>query len=429
MSERYYSSEMLLERALKTIPLGCQTFSKSKTQFPYGVSPFYIERGDGSHVWDVDGNEYVDFVNGLLSVSIGYNDVEITAAVQRQIEKGVTFSLPHRLEIEVAELLVDMIPCAEMVRFGKNGSDSTSAAIRLSRAYTGKDHVAVCGYHGWHDWYIGSTTRNLGVPESTQTLSHTFVYNDVSSLERLFSEYKDAIAAVIIEPMNLFYPKGDFLEAVKEITHQNDAVLVFDETVTGCRMARGGAQEYFDVIPDLATFGKGLANGFPLSAIVGRKEIMNLMEDIFYSGTFGGETASLAAAKVVLERLKREPVVETLAKYGQQVIDGTNGLIAKHNSGHIFSITGHPSWSFMLINDVKPYSMWEIKTLFMQEMFARGILTIGSHNMSYSHREEDVECLLHAYDEVIPLVTDAVDKDVLYEKLRAKPLQPLFKVR
>jgi len=307
---RYTNSEALLSRALESIPLGSQTFSKSKVQFPYGVSPFFIEKGKGSHVWDVDGNEYVDFMNGLLSVSIGYNDPEVTRAVQSQIENGVTFSLPHRLEIEVSELLIDMIPCAEMVRFGKNGSDATSAAIRLARAFTGRDHVCVCGYHGWQDWYIGSTSRSLGVPESTQNLTHVFKYNDISSLEEIFSANQGDIAAVIIEPMNVEYPKDDFLKKVKELAHKNGALLIFDETITGCRFAKGGGQELFNVIPDLATFGKGIGNGFPLSAVVGRRDIMLLMEDIFYSGTFSGETASLAAAKVVLEKIRDESVVE-----------------------------------------------------------------------------------------------------------------------
>lgn len=426
---RYHKSEALLNRALESIPLGSQTFSKSKVQFPYGVSPFFIEKGKGSHVWDVDGNEYVDFMNGLLSVSIGYNDPEVTHAVQSQIENGVTFSLPHRLETEVSELLIDMIPCAEMVRFGKNGSDATSAAIRLARAFTGREHICVCGYHGWQDWYIGSTTRNLGVPESTRKLTHVFKYNDIGSLAEIFSANQEKISAVIIEPMNVEYPEDDFLNKVKELAHENGALLVFDETITGCRFAKGGGQELFNVIPDLATFGKGIANGFPLSAVLGRRDIMLLMEEIFYSGTFAGETASLAAAKVVLEKIRREPVVERLADQGQKVIDGVTRLIEKHDLGHVFSVTGHPAWSFLLMNGVGEISMWEIKTLFLQEMFLRGIITIGTHNMSYSHTDEDVKLLLEAYDEVLPLIGVAVCENNIQEVLRAETLKPLFKVR
>jgi len=426
---RYYNSEKLLNRALDAIPLGSQTFSKSKVQFPYGVSPFFIERGQGSHVWDVDGNEYVDFMNGLLSVSIGYNDPEVTHAVQSQIENGVIFSLPHRLEIEVSELLIDMIPCAEMVRFGKNGSDATSAAIRLARAFTGREHICVCGYHGWQDWYIGSTSRNLGVPESTQKLTHAFKYNDIHSLEDIFKSNQDEIAAIIMEPMNVEYPKDNFLNQVKDLAHKNGALLIFDETITGCRFAKGGGQELFNVTPDLATFGKGIGNGFPLSAIVGRRDIMLLMEDIFYSGTFAGETASLAAAKVVLKKIRNEAVVERLAEQGKKIIDGVTNLIEKYELNHVFSVSGHPAWSFLLMKDVGEVSMWEIKTLFFQEMFSRGVITIGTHNMSYSHTDEDVKFLLDTYEGVFPIIAKAISKNNIQDILRADPLKPLFKVR
>ena len=176
MSTRYKLSEELLQRAEQTIPLGSQTFSKSKTQYPFGISPYFISRGKGSKVWDVDGNEYVDFINSLASVTLGYNDPDVTAAVRAQLEDGVIFSLPHRLEMEVAERIVDMVPCAEKVRFGKNGSDATAGAIRVARAFTGRDRVALCGYHGWQDWYIGTTARSLGVPQAVRDLSHSFPF-------------------------------------------------------------------------------------------------------------------------------------------------------------------------------------------------------------------------------------------------------------
>src|SRR4030067_1193023 len=312
MSERYKQSEKLLERALKTIPLGSQTFSKSKTQYPRGVSPCFIARGKGSHVWDVDGNEYIDFVNSLAAVTLGYNDTEVTAAVRAQLEDGIIFSLPHPIEMQVAEKIVEMVPCAEMVRFGKNGPRATSGAVRLSRAYTGRDHVAVCGYHGWQDWYIGSTARNKGVPKATRDLTHTFTYNDIESLNKIFKEFPGQVAAVIMEPMNTTEPRDGFLGKVKELTHKNGAVFIFDETITGFRYANGGAQEYFGVTPDLATFGKGIANGYPLSVLAGRKDIMTLMEEVFFSFTFGGETLSLAASLATMSKLQKEPVLETI---------------------------------------------------------------------------------------------------------------------
>ncbi|MBF0180128.1 MAG: aminotransferase class III-fold pyridoxal phosphate-dependent enzyme [Magnetococcales bacterium] len=427
--ERYATSEALLQRALTTIPLGSQTFSKSKVQYPHGVSPFFITHGQGSRVWDADGNEYLDFINGLLSISLGYGDPDVNQAVKNQLEKGTLFSLPHPLEMEVAEKIVAMVPGVEQVRFGKNGSDATSGAIRLARAHTGRDHVAVCGYHGWQDWYIGATARHLGVPKATRDLTHTFVYNDITSLEKIFATHPNAVAAVILEPVNVEPPKNGFLEAVRELTRRHGALLVFDETITGFRLANGGAVEYFGVIPDLVTLGKGLANGFPISAIAGPRELMRLMEEIFFSFTFGGETLSLAAAAATLDKLRREPVVATLWEQGRQLLDGLQPLLTRHGVGHFLGTAGLPVWSFLMFKDAGGYGQFEIKSLFLQEIFARGILCIGTHNLSYAHTRADIDTLLAVYDEVLPILKEAVDGGTMQERLRCQPIQPLFKVR
>ena len=419
----------MLERALKAIPLGSQTFSKSKTAYPEGVSPHFIKRGDGSHVWDVDGNEYIDFVNGLASITLGYNDPDVIDAVKAQLEEGTIFSLPHEIEIKVAEKIIEMVPCAEMVRFGKNGSDATAGAVRLARANTKRDHVAVCGYHGWQDWYIGSTSRNLGVPSSVRDLTHSFTYNDLDSLGQLFDKYPDQVAAVIIEPMNSTEPNNGFLEGVKGLTQKNGATLIFDETITGFRYASGGAQEYFGVTPDLAIFGKGMANGYPVSAVTGRAEIMKLMEEVFFSFTFGGETLSLAAALTTMTKLQQEPVVKTLWEQGRKVKKGVNTLIRKHNLENVLSITGKDCWSFLIFKDTDVYSQWELKTLFLQEVFARGVLTLGTHNMSYAHSDEDVTRLLNVYNEVFEFLKEIIEKNVMDKWLKTEPLVPLFKIR
>src|SRR5450759_2996115 len=330
MSDRYAKSEEMLERALRTIPLGTQTFSKSRTQYPHGVSPYFVTRGRGGHIWDVDGREYTDFIMSLCAVTLGYGDPDVDAAVRAQLDDGIIFSLPHPLELEVAEAVVDMVPCAEMVRFGKNGSDATSGAVRVARAFTGRDHVAACGYHGWQDWYIGATTRNLGVPQATRDLTHLFVYNDINSLAAIFREHPSDVACVIMEPMNLVEPEPGFLEEVAELARREGAVFVFDETITGFRYANGGAQEYFGVKPDLATFGKGMANGYPVSAVAGRADIMRLMEEVFFSFTFGGEALSLAAAKATMDKLRAEPVTALLAQQGTKVMSGLAELIERH---------------------------------------------------------------------------------------------------
>ena len=429
MSDRYHHSEEMLARALKTIPLGSQTFSKSKTQYPHGVSPYFIQRAKGSQVWDVDGNQYVDFINSLAAVTLGYSDPDVTAAVQAQLEEGVIFSLPHPIEFQVAEKLREMVPCAENSRFGKNGSDATAGAVRLARAFTGRDRIAVCGYHGWQDWFIGSTLRHRGVPDATRALTHTFVYNDLASLHALFKQWPGQFAAVIMEPMNVAEPAEGFLADVKTLAHQHGALLVFDETITGFRFANGGAQEVFGVTPDLATFGKGIANGYPLSVVSGRADVMQLMEEIFFSFTFGGETLSLAAALATMTKLQTQPVTATLATQGAKIVAGARALIERHSVGDVFLVSGHASWSFLQIRDTPPYSMWQIKTLFLQEIFARGVLTLGAHNMSYAHSDADIATLLGAYDEVFPLLRHAVDTGTLDQALRCAPLEPLFKVR
>ena len=428
MSERYARSEALLARALETIPLGTQTFSKSRTQYPHGVSPYYLTRGRGAHVWDADGHEYVDYIMSLCAVTLGYGDPEVTAAVKAQLEDGVILSLPHPLEIEVAERIVEMVPCAEKVRFGKNGSDATSGAVRVARAFTGRDRVAACGYHGWQDWSIGATARNLGVPRATRDLTHTFTYNDLDSLDRLFAAHPGEFACVILEPMNVAFPKPGFLEGLAERTRAHGALLVFDETITGFRYANGGAQELFGVTPDLATFGKGLANGYPVSAVAGRADVMKLMEEVFFSFTFGGELLSLAAAAATLDKLRREPVVATIAERGETILARTRELVAKHDCGAFLSLSGHPAWSFLIMTDAGKCTMWELKTLFEQEMFARGVLAYGTHNLSYAHGDAEIATLLGAYDEVFPILRRAVDGGAS-GLLRCEPLKPLFRVR
>ncbi len=429
MIEDFSRSVALLERALATIPLGAQTFSKSMTQFPRNVSPYFAASGKGATLIDVDGNVYLDFVNALASVLLGYADDDVDAAVRAQLERGVTFSLSHELEIEVAERLCRLIPCAEQVRFGKNGSDATAAAVRLARAATGRDRIASCGYHGWQDWYIGTTTRDLGVPAAVKALTSTFRYNDAGSLEALLAQHPGEFAAVILEPLGADEPQGGFLEAVAELTRAAGALLVFDETVTGFRVHLGGAQALTGVTPDLATFGKGLANGFPLSAIVGSRRHMKLMEDIFFSTTFGGETLSLAAARAVLDRLERDRVPERLASLGTHLRDGVLRLVAERACGDVFAISGHPSWTFLRIAPTQRTSAAQIKTLLLQELFARGILFLGTHNLSAAHERADIDRLLVCYGELLPWIAELARAGRIDSALRAEVLKPLFTVR
>lgn len=426
---KFVKSNQHLARAEITIPLGSQTFSKSRMQYPVGISPLYASKSKGCYLWDLDGNKFIDLVSALASVTLGYSDRSLRTDVSKQLKKAVSMSLPGVLEAEVSELLVSMIPSAEMVRFGKNGSDATAAAIRLARAYTGRDQVVVCGYHGWQDWYIGSTTRNKGVPNSVSKLTHKFQYNNLESLIAIMNEYGKSVAAIMMEPMNSTYPDKLFLETVKEIAEKYGALLIFDETITGFRFAAGGAQEFFGVTPHLSTFGKGMANGFPLSAVVGSRDIMMEMEQIFFSGTFGGELLSLAAAKHVLNRHMNEDLSVELQLLGSSLAEKTSEVIESSKLATTVKLTGHPSWKFFEWQNTADISSNEIKTFFTQLVFERGLLVLGTHNITLAHNRNIQAKISEIYSDCFSRIHRAIEDDSLRQQLRVTPLEPVFKVR
>lgn len=411
------------------IPLGSQTFSKSRTQLPVGSAPLFATRGEGPYFYDLDGNKYIDFVCSLGAITIGHGDRAVNEAAKKQIDEGVLFSLASPIEYEVAKKIVDLIPCAEKVRFGKNGSDATTGCIRLARAFTGRDHVAMCGYHGWQDWSIGTTARNRGIPLSTREMTHLFPYNDIDSLEKVLSSKPNQFAAVILEAVSFTNPTKGYLEALKQVTHRHGAILIFDEVVTGFRYKEGSAQARFGVTPDLCSLGKGMANGFPISVVAGRSDIMDLMEEVFFSFTMGGEAVSLAAASAVLDKIKNEKVLDSIATNGQFLLDGFNQLIEKYGIGETISISGDPAWQLITLKDLEGVSQWELKTLWIQECAKRGILSIGIHFISASHTRAVIEDALRIYDEVFKIMKAAIDQKSVASMLDCEPLVPLFKVR
>jgi glutamate-1-semialdehyde 2,1-aminomutase len=297
----------------------------------------------------------------------------------------------------------------------------TTTAIRLARALTGRDHVALCGYHGWHDWSIAPTPYNSGVPESARVLSHTFKYNEIDSLDSIFRQHKDQVAAVIMEPMRAEPPHNGFLEAIRERCTKHGTVLIFDEIVTGFRWANGGAQERFGVIPDLAIFSKGIANGFPLSALVGCRKFMEPLAKVHASLTYGGETLSLAAAKATLEKYRREPVIATIRSRGQRLIDGIVKLVNSNALNEIFLVGGDPALPFMLPREGCGFDESVIRTYFLQEMFERGFLVLGAHAISYAHTDVDIDRLLVAYAEMLPKLAAAIRETILPTLLKAAP--------
>jgi glutamate-1-semialdehyde 2,1-aminomutase len=325
--------------------------------------------------------------------------------------------------------LVRDIPCAEMVRYGKNGSDATTAAIRLARAYTGRDKIAVAGYHGWHDWYIGSTVRSLGVPSAISGLTATFPFNDADALEAMMSSEPDQIAAIVLEPTGAALAQPGFLERVREIATKAGAVLVFDEIVTGFRIHVGGAQAHFGVVPDLACFGKAMANGMPISAIVGRKDIMMLMEDVFVSGTFGGEALSIAAAIATIDKLARENVISRLWTRGDSLIEKSNEIFERHGFGGMLAFGGEGWWPRLSIID-PPIESVLLTSLLRQAFVREGLILASSYNLSLPHDNEHVYAeTLEALERAVSDVRAQINSPDPESHLRGMRIQPTFSVR
>jgi glutamate-1-semialdehyde aminotransferase len=422
-------SAELLERALKRIPTGSQTFSKSHIQFPRDASPLFLARGEGGRVWDVDGNEYIDLICGLLPVVLGYRDPDVDAAIRDQLDSGISFSLATDLEIGLAERLGAIVPCAEMVRFGKNGSDATSAAVRLARAATGRDHIVICGYHGWHDWYVGATVRSRGVPEAVRDLTIRIPYGDLDAFRRVLADHPGDIAGIIMEPMNMVEPPAGYLGEMRDLAHAHGALFIFDEVITGFRYALGGAQELFGVTPDLAALGKGLGNGMPISALVGREEYMRLLEEVFVSGTFGGEALSLAAGIAVVDKMRREPVIERLWTSGARLADAVSALVKENALQDTIRLAGKPCWTVL---DIRPHANAapeEIKAFLVTRGFRHGVLANGSHNICYAHTEADIDACIDAYRAILPELAALLRAGRLREDLGCEPVHPVFSVR
>ena len=420
-------SRELLARARTMIPGASQTLSKGPSQWVQGVAPAYLERGQGAHVWDVDGNRYLDFPMALGPVLLGYRHPAVDEAIVEQLKSGITFTLSHPLEIEVAQRVLAMVPGAERVRFAKSGSDATSAAIRLARAHTARERVIVAGYHGWHDWYIGSTSWPRGVPAAVRSLVSTVPFGDSPALEAALRAAPGEVAAVILEPVGALEPAPETLRAMVELAHAHGALAVFDEIVTGFRLAPGGAQEHFAVRADLACFGKALGNGMPISALAGRAEIMDGLADVFFSGTHGGETLSLAAARATLDALAGEPVHLHLWELGRRLQEGVRAAIRAHGLEEWVTCGGAAPWTIVGVRE--PHAedgQLPAKSLLQQELLKRGVLYNGSNFISYAHTPEDIEFAIEAYGESLSVLAEALP-DGVSERLEGPPVSAAFR--
>ena len=421
------NSLRLLKASKRIIPCATQTLSKGYTQWSVGASPLFLERAKGCMVTDVDGNQYIDYGMGLGPFLLGYSDAEVNRAVREQLKKGTMFTLPHPLEIEAAELIIKHVPSAEMVRFGKNGSDATTAAVKLARAHTGRDSIIACGYHGWHDWYIASTERNAGIPKIIKSLILSVRYNDLAGLHELIARHKGKIAGLIMEPVYTIAPNPGYLQAVRELTRKEGIVLIFDEMFSGFRWSLGGAQEYFKVTPDLSCFGKAIANGFPISVITGRRDIMQRFEEVFFSFAYGGETLSLSAVVATIHKLKEKKVHAHVWRLGEILKAGIESLITKHGIAEFVSIIGYPVKSAFNFNGAKGVSALEMKTYFQQECATRGILFIGYHLPSYAHKETHIRKTLEVYDAVMRQFRKEMEQGTLKKRLKGSVITQIFK--
>lgn len=421
-------SELLYQRALGLIPGVTQTLAKGPGQWVRGVAPKYVRRGVGGHVFDVDGNEFIDLNIAVGPVVLGYRNKAVDDAIRAQLEDGITFTLMHPLEVEVAELISDVVPGAESVRFSKTGCDVTSAAVRLARAFTGREKVLCCGYHGWHDWYISVTDRNKGIPGAVQDLTHTFSFNDIESVA---DGIDDDTACVILEPAVFESPAPGFLEELKKLCHARGALLIFDEMWTGFRLALGGAQERFGVTADLACFSKAVANGMPLSVLTGRRDVMRLLEkDVFFFTTFGGEALSLAAAKATINELRTHNVPAVLDMLGGHLRDGYNAIVAELGLAGLTRATGFGARS-MIVFEAKERAAGQdplvLKSIVQQEMVRRGVLWCGFNTMCFAHTDADVAHILDAYRESLGVLSVALAADCVSATLRGEPVEPVFR--
>ena len=419
------NSLKIYEDALRSIPMGTSTFSKNPNLFTIGGSPLYIKSAEGCRIYDVDDNEFIDYSMALGPIILGYSNSEVNEAAIMGINEGLIFTLSCPEESALSRRLIKLIPCAEMVRFSKNGSDVCEGAIRLARSYTNKLKViTVGGYHGFHDWFIVSTHRNKGIPQVMSEFILPHDYNDIECLEKTIKSGSKDIAALIMEPVVNCEPEEGYLQRIRELTEQNNIVLIYDEMKTGFRLSIGGAQKYFDVIPDLAVFAKGLSNGFPISALAGRKYLMEQFEneECFLSASYATEKASINAASKTLEILERDNVIGYVWKIGEILKEGIARIIEKNNLGNIMQIVGLAPMTHIILSNYEDITVNDIKSFIQQECAKKGVLFVGYHHTCYSHKEMDIQYTLKVYDEVFSLLSKALSDRSVVGKLIGKPI-------
>ena len=416
------------------IPGGCHTYAKGDDQYPQFM-PVYIAKGRGSHVWDIDGNEYIEYGMGMRCVTLGHAFGPVVDAARRQMRLGTNYVRPAKIELDCAEEFLSIVDGADMVKFCKDGSDATSGAVRLARAHTGRDMVAICGDHPFFsvdDWFIGTTAMAAGIPQSTRDLTVKFHYNDIASVKELFGRYPGKIACVILEAEKYDPPQNNFLHELKRIAHENGALFVLDEMITGFRWHLGGAQKKYDIVPDLSAFGKAIGNGFAISALAGKREFMELgglhhsKERVFLlSTTHGAESHALAAALATLKYYKGNPVIETLYAQGRKLAEGVNRASEELGLRDFVSVIGPDCCSVYTTRDQEKQPSQPFRTLFLQETMKRGLL-MPSSIVSYAHSDRDIHETVDKIQDVLIIYKKALDVGI--EKyLVGESVKPVYR--
>jgi glutamate-1-semialdehyde 2,1-aminomutase len=433
---RYARSAVLRERAHALIPGGAHTYAKGDDQYPV-LAPGFIDHGAGCHVWDVDGNEYIEYGMGLRSVTLGHAYAPVVEAAAREMGRGSNFTRPAAIEVEAAETLLGLVPGGEMVKFAKNGSDVTTAALKLARAVTGRDLVAICGdqpFFSVDDWFIGSTAMPGGIPEAVRRQTLKFAYNDLTSLRALFAAYPEQIACVVMEAETTEPPVRGYLQGVVDLCHAHGTLFVLDEMITGFRWHNGGGQTLYGITPDLSTFGKGIGNGFAVSALVGKAAIMargGLRHDeervFLLSTTHGAETHSLAAAIATMRTYQTEDVIGHMERQGARLAEGVRQAAAELGIEEYFQVAGRVSNLIFVTRDRDKQRSQPFRTLFMQETIRRGLL-MPSFVVSYAHTAEDVDRTVEGVAAALVVYRQALE-DGMEGYLVGRPVKPVFRQR
>ncbi|WP_031466268.1 glutamate-1-semialdehyde 2,1-aminomutase [Sciscionella sediminilitoris] len=432
---RFGESVRAQRRLHELVPGGAHTYARGSDQYPEDMAPV-LRRGKGSRVWDLDGNEFVEYGMGLRSVTLGHAFPPVCEAVANQLAEGVSFTRPTELELAAAEDFLRLVPGAEMVKFAKNGSDATTAAVRLSRAATGRDMVAIADqpFYSTADWFVGQLEMRSGVPEDERGRTVRFRYNDLGSLRECFERFPGQIACVLLEAATaLAEPEPGFLQGIRALCDRFGAVLVFDEIITGFRWSAGGAQSVYGVVPDLSTWGKAMGNGFAIAALAGRRELMELgglrtdqRRTFLLSTTNGPETIGLAAFRAVARVYTEQDPVAAMERSGRALAEGINALAAEHGLEEAVRVIGRPSCAVFTTKDADGKPSQEFRTLWLAELLARGVLG-QSFVVSAAHDETDIAHTIEAAGHALTVYRKALDSGGVTGFLRGGPVAPALR--